>query len=168
MALGFVAHDPDVATLVLDGEWITFKGRGKKRVAKSRPWIHPSLNEWAQTAGIAGRYRVKAIKADWDGKIARAVLEQNIPEFKGPVKITVRYFIPADRDEDIDNRTPKFILDALVDAGVIEDDGRRIVRELRVQIHVDRENPRTEIKIGRWHEEFAGFRKMLAPPHPVG
>lgn len=147
LSMTAIDDQPEKIKLVLDGRWVRWKGRGKKRRATERAWVHPSLNEWAQVAGIAGRYRVKAIKEAWDAKIAEVA--RGVGKISGEVVVTVVTFIPVDRDEDIDNRTPKFILDGLVSAGVIDDDGRRTIVDLRTRIRVDRKWPRTEITIRR-------------------
>jgi len=62
------------------------------------------------------------------------------------VQVTITYFFPDARRRDTDNFSGKFILDGLVNAGIIEDDSFNHV-DLLLAGKVDRENPRTEIEV---------------------
>jgi len=55
-----------------------------------------------------------------------------------------------DRRKDPDNVSGggiKFILDGLVKAGVLENDGWRQIKSIKHKFEVDKENPRVEVKI---------------------
>lgn len=64
-------------------------------------------------------------------------------------EISQTIFYPNNRRHDIDNSTPKAILDGLVEGGmIIDDDSIHIVR-LTLQCFVDAKHPRTELCITR-------------------
>ena len=56
-------------------------------------------------------------------------------------------YYPNNRRHDIDNSVPKFILDGLVESGMIVDDDHLHISKLTLTCGVDVENPRTEITI---------------------
>lgn len=62
-------------------------------------------------------------------------------------EISQKVYYPTNRRHDIDNSVPKFILDGLVESGMIVDDDCRHTTELTMSCGVDKENPRTEIYI---------------------
>ena len=68
-----------------------------------------------------------------------------LPVKKAEVKII--YYFATKHRRDPDNYSGKFILDGLVNAGILEDDSFGNV-ELVLRGRVDRKNPRTEIEIG--------------------
>lgn len=64
-------------------------------------------------------------------------------------EISQTIFYPNNRRHDIDNSTPKAILDGLVESGmIIDDDSIHIIR-LTLQCFVDAKHPRTELRITR-------------------
>lgn len=69
--------------------------------------------------------------------------------YKLPVEIEIAYY-EANKRRDPDNVSGyarKVIFDALVNAGVLKDDGQDEIKTIRESWAVDRENPRIEIKI---------------------
>ena len=66
------------------------------------------------------------------------------PYLKSVVEIT--YYFGTKHKRDPDNYSGKFILDGLVDAGVLADDSFANI-ELRLKSRYDKDNERTEIKI---------------------
>ncbi len=62
-------------------------------------------------------------------------------------EISQKVYYPTNRQHDIDNSVPKFILDGLVESGMIVDDDCRHTTKLTMSCGVDKENPRTEIYI---------------------
>ncbi len=105
------------------------------------PDIPPSLNQIL---------RMHYHKRDKENKRWAAIVamfdnrRKKIPLKKAKVKIT--YFFPDKRRRDPDNYSPKFIMDGLVAAAVIEDDSFDNV-ELTIIGKVDRQEPRTEIEV---------------------
>lgn len=65
-----------------------------------------------------------------------------------PVSITFTWYEPNAR-RDIDNvrHGAKYILDGLVEAGVLQGDGQKHVQQLRDFFYVDKDNPRVLITI---------------------
>lgn len=81
--------------------------------------IPPTLNEWTRTHWTKQR----AAKCEWQWRILACVLPLKIgkPQHK-KAKVTITYQFTTNRRRDIDNYAPKFIMDALVNAGLIKDD----------------------------------------------
>lgn len=115
--------------------------------AKQKPLrqpIHPSINEWM----IMRRPMMNALKQKWKDFIVWFI------EKKGYANLHIQScdmafcaYYSTDRRHDVDNTVPKFILDGMVMAGLIEDDDREHVRRLTLSCDVDHEDPRTEIDI---------------------
>lgn len=74
------------------------------------------------------------------------------PKFEGPVEVEVRYYFTDKRARDIDNYTPKFIMDGLVAAEIIEDDNQKIVKKLSTKLLYDKKCKRTEVTITKYEE----------------
>ena len=62
-------------------------------------------------------------------------------------EMTFYTYYSTNRRHDIDNTTPKFILDGLSESGFIIDDDSKHLKKLTLQCGVDIDNPRTEIFI---------------------
>lgn len=60
--------------------------------------------------------------------------------------VTITYFFPTRGRRDPDNYSGKFILDGLVQAGILEDDSFKCI-DLRLRGDFDKWWPRTEIEI---------------------
>lgn len=67
---------------------------------------------------------------------------------KYPVCFHITFYEPNYR-RDLDNISfaTKFILDALVKSGVLEDDGQKYVSGLEYEFKKSKENPRIEVEI---------------------
>lgn len=65
-----------------------------------------------------------------------------------PVKIIFSWY-SKDQRKDIDNVAfaKKFVLDGMVRAGILENDGRKRVAGFEDRFYIDKKNPRTEIEI---------------------
>lgn len=74
--------------------------------------------------------------------------ESKLKQFIKPVKIQFHWYNKNSR-KDIDNIafSKKFILDGLVNAGVLKNDSRKYVTAFSDFFYIDKENPRTEIVI---------------------
>jgi len=89
------------------------------------------------------------LKKEWTDKIAWEVKAQKVKAFKNPVYIEFRWFEPNKR-RDPDNFIGggrKLILDGLVMAGVLKNDGWKNVAGFIDLWFVDKENPRIELII---------------------
>jgi Holliday junction resolvase RusA-like endonuclease len=54
-------------------------------------------------------------------------------------------YYPTKRKHDLDNITPKFILDGLVAGGFLTDDNNTCITSLTTQARYDKDNPRIEL-----------------------
>lgn len=82
--------------------------------------------------------------------VAAAIWEKNIPAYKVPVTIHIRFFEQnARRDRDnVSSGGTKVILDTMKHLGVIVDDSRKWVLDVRHDTSkLDKENPRVEVDI---------------------
>lgn len=105
---------------------------------------HESINVWM----IMKRPMMNALKQKWKDFIKWLVDTKgytNLGIDKCEIEQTVYY--PNNRRHDIDNTVPKFILDGLVESGMIVDDDHLHITKLTLSCGVDIERPRTEIKI---------------------
>lgn len=115
--------------------------------AKKKPIPHPyhqSINVWM----IMRRPQMNALKQTWKDFISWFVTEQgyaNLHIEKCEINQTVYY--PNNRRHDTDNSVPKFILDGLVESGMIADDDSKHMTKLTLECYTDSEHPRTELHI---------------------
>lgn len=81
--------------------------------------IPPTLNEWARTHWTKQREK----KNEWEWTVLAAALKAKTgrPGYQ-EARIHITYHFKQKRRRDTDNYAPKFLLDALVKAGIIEDD----------------------------------------------
>jgi len=108
----------------------------------------PSANEFIN-AGYRNRYVANNMKAKAEERIVEAVKSQGVCRFDKPVKIGIAWYEPNAR-KDCDNVAfaKKFIQDALVKAGVLEDDSRKYVAGyLGEEFPVDKDNPRVVVTL---------------------
>lgn len=115
--------------------------------AHKKPIPHPyheSINAWM----IMKRPMMNALKQKWKDFIKWYIGEQgyaNLRIERCEIEQTVYY--SNHRRHDADNSVPKFILDGLVDSGMIVDDDSEHIAKLTLSCQVDVANPRTELKI---------------------
>lgn len=110
---------------------------------------HESINQWM----IMKRPMMNALKQKWKNFIKWYVEEQgyaNLHIEQCEVEQTIYY--NNNRRHDIDNSVPKFVLDGLIEGGMIVDDDSKHIQKLTLMCDVDKYNPRTEIKI-YWFKE---------------
>lgn len=113
----------------------------KKPIA--RPY-HESINQWM----ILKRPAMNALKQRWKDFIVWLANDNNIAGVGiSKCEITHIVYFATNQRHDSDNTVPKFILDGLVESGVIIDDSSRYVTKLILQCEVDKAHPRTEIII---------------------
>lgn len=103
---------------------------------------HESINVWM----IMKRPMMNALKQKWKDFICWFVKIKgysNLHIEKCEIYQTVYY--PNNRRHDPDNSVPKFILDGLVQSGMLADDDNKHIEKLTLECRVDTEYPRTEI-----------------------
>lgn len=106
--------------------------------------IHPSINVWF----IMRRPEMNNLKCRWKDFIVWLIEDIELSNI-GIESCTVKFvsYYPTRRRVDVDNVAPKFIIDGLVDAGLIVDDSYKHLKSLTLQCDYDKNNPRTEIFI---------------------
>lgn len=142
--------DIDEIEMVIDNDtlllyysyYFAFHPRAKKKPIPN-PY-HESINQWM----IMKRPMMNAIKQKWKDFIvwlvgAKGYSNLHIIE----CEISQIVYYPNNRRHDIDNSVPKFILDGLVESGMIVDDDNKHITKLTLQCRTDVEHPRTEITI---------------------
>ncbi len=72
------------------------------------PDCHPSINSWMRMHFIARN----KLNNYWKDMVWALAKEAKLPQFDKPVEIFIHYYHPRD-DVDLDNYTPKFIIDGL-------------------------------------------------------
>lgn len=103
---------------------------------------------------ITSNDRAKSMEEDM---ILQFMLQSRNYDYKlnQPLGISIRIWEKDKTRRDLDNQATS-VLDALVRAGVIEDDSVRVVQKLNVELAgYDKKNPRAEIIIGSVDDEKA-------------
>lgn len=107
----------------------------------------PSLNEYIASIN-RNRYRGNKLKQDTEEAIIWQLLQQGIRKIEVPVVIKFLW-VSKNEKKDMDNvcSAKKFCLDALVKAGILQNDSRRWVKGFIDDFSIDKENPRVEITL---------------------
>lgn len=116
------------------------------------PWP-PSINGyWRSTERMVRGRRIQAQIISEEGRVYRAaaiaaIFEQGRPVVEGTVRLKEYFYPPTNQKRDIDNfrKAPR---DALVHAGVLEDDSR-IREDMGFMLEADPKRPRIEYVIER-------------------
>lgn len=107
----------------------------------------PGLNEYTRQ-NRNNRYDGARMKAETEQLITIMIRNQHLEPIHGRVFLTFKWYEPNEkRDPDNVAFAKKFILDALVSNGIIDGDGRKIVKGFKDQIETDRKNPRIIVEI---------------------
>ena len=121
-----------------------FKEHPKAKKEKISKPQHPSLN-WYMTAN---NMQVNSVKQAWKDLVGLILSKYDLIDY-GIEKCHITYttFFKENRTHDLDNITPKFILDGFVDSGFILKDDCRHILSLTTIGKYDKENPRIEFDI---------------------
>ena len=115
--------------------------------AKNRPIknpYHESINQWM----VMKRAMMNALTQTWKDFIKWFVEEQGYANLHiEKCEISQKIYYPNHRRHDIDNSTPKFILDGLVESGMIVDDDCKHIIKLTLECCTGASSPRTELTI---------------------
>lgn len=112
----------------------------------------PSLNDYVlanRSYRYAGASMKKRVEKQIQESIFKAISSGEIKNVdKYPVGLNITWYEHT-RRRDIDNIcfSVKFIQDALVSTGVLENDSQQYISELNHTVLLDRENPRIEVEI---------------------
>lgn len=107
-----------------------------------------SLNEYTK-ANRTNRYQGASMKSRNEKIVLIAIREAKLKRvMKYPVELQITWYEPNKR-RDLDNIVfaVKFIQDALVSAGIIENDSQKYIKKLSHTVEIDREKPRIEVVI---------------------
>ena len=107
----------------------------------------PGLNEYTRE-NRGNRYNGARMKAETEQIITLYIRNQHLEPVHGAVFISFKWYEPNEkRDPDNVAFAKKFILDALVSNGIIDGDGRKIVKGFEDLVATDRKNPRIVVEI---------------------
>lgn len=97
-------------------------------------WRMPGLNEYVRAERGSAR-AAAAMKREQTGMVAAAARAARLPRFERPVMVSFTWVEP-NRRRDVDNVefAKKFVLDGLVQAGVLPDDSPAHVRATRDRV----------------------------------
>lgn len=113
--------------------------------AKKKPLAHPyqeSMNVWM----IMKRPQMNALKQKWKDFMVWFVQDQGYGNLRiEECEMIHTVYKPTRRRLDLDNSTPKFEIDGLVESGLIIDDDMDHIKSLTLRGGYDKERPRTEI-----------------------
>ena len=108
-----------------------------------------NLNDYI-TACRTNQYKGAHLKSKNEHKVQAEIYEQlGRLRITNPVRMTYRWY-EKDRRRDLDNVSSfgrKVIQDALVDTGVIQNDGWKEITGFSDEFYVDKKNPRIEVEI---------------------
>lgn len=108
------------------------------------PYLPHSINDWRRGAG---HFRERTAERDrWRAIIRGYAYEQRLKPLLGPVSVAMTFHWGERKRRDPDNFA-KSVLDALVYAGLIQDDGPPWLVDLLLGSRWDRLEPRTEIRV---------------------
>lgn len=121
------------------------KWHGEKRcdgVFLVIPQVHPSINDWGNWHwSKRDRYL-----RDLTENITWLTIAKKLPMTEKAI-VEITYFFRTERRRDTNNYTPKFLLDALVYAGLILDDNAKEIRQPEPRFEIGGEYFRTEVYI---------------------
>jgi hypothetical protein len=109
----------------------------------------PGLNEYTDACRTNTKAGARCKKAA-EEQVLWGIVTAHPRPFCGPVLLTFRWY-ERDRRRDVDNVAfaKKFILDALVQRGILAGDGRKHVVGFVDLFDIDRRDPRVVVTIGR-------------------
>ena len=106
----------------------------------------PGLNDMTDAAR-GNKYASAQMKKEYTELVAWCAKSARLPHFDRVDLIITWYEPNKKRDKDNIMAGQKFILDGLVQAGVIANDGWKQVGKITHDCQVDRENPRVEVEL---------------------
>lgn len=121
----------------------------RDKITITIPDIPPSLNKWSRMHWA----KAAEIKRQWEADVYYTAYSQRPKTPFKYAKITITYFFKTKQRHDLDNYTPKFILDGLVKAKILLDDRAEYIGMTELIQEYDKERPRTVIIIEQEVEE---------------
>ena len=115
--------------------------------ATKKPLQNPyqeSMNVWM----IMKRPQMNALKQKWKDFMVWFIEDQGYTNLHiAKCEMTYTVYKPTRRRLDLDNNSPKFLQDGIVESGLIDDDDMNHITSLTLRGGYDPEHPRTEILI---------------------
>lgn len=116
--------------------------RAKKFPIKSPQ--HPSINTYTRMSFQAAN----TLKQKWKDFIVWLIQDMGYSGLMiQKCEVFYKTFFFQNRRHDLDNLSPKYILDGFVESGLIEDDDSEHIVRLTTECAIDKENPRIEFTI---------------------
>lgn len=107
------------------------------------PFVPPSLNEWKNWHWAKqGKYKKDMVNA-----VLMLSLVCRLPKYERATVQIIYYHRTNRRRDPADNWAPKFLMDALVQGGILVDDNGKLVDVQPMGMEVDPRRPRTEVFI---------------------
>lgn len=115
----------------------------------------PNLNDYTRENRY-NRYNGAKMKFSVEQIITGYILEQiRLCKARMPVAVVIRWYEPnARRDKDNVMFAEKFVLDSLVERGIIEGDGWNDILQIFHWCDIDKDNPRVEVEIYEQTEAY--------------
>lgn len=105
------------------------------------------LNEYTESNRTNPR-KGNRVKHNEQKIVTTAIRNAQLTPINKPVVVNITWY-EKDNRRDVDNITAakKFIMDSLVDTGILKDDNRRYVKQIVDTVHTDKDNPRIEVEL---------------------
>lgn len=117
-----------------------------ERVKFTIPGRLPGLNDITDAAR-RNRYESAKLKKEYTELVAWCAKRARLPRFDR-VDLVITWYEPNQkRDKDNIMAGQKFILDGLVEAGVLPNDGWKQIGDVTHRFRVDQTNPRIEVEL---------------------
>lgn len=130
--------------IIIEYEKYYFRNHPKAHKKPIANPYHESINVWM----IMKRPIMNSLKQRWKDFICWFIDNQGYSNLHlDKCDIKVKTFYKTNRRHDVDNSVIKFILDGFVESGFIVDDDSNHITSLLLECYVDKNNPRTEIKV---------------------
>ena len=112
----------------------------RRKFPIKRP-IPLSLNQWM----IMGRPQANNIKGKWAEFGEFVIRHYGLNDLNiNKCSVEIVYYFPTKRLADLDNLTPKHLLDSFVSAGLITDDNYNVINPLIIRGEYRKKNPGTK------------------------
>lgn len=111
------------------------------------PGRFESFNEYVGACRTSAAY-ANRIKKQNESVICWEIKKAHIPPIKKPVALHYTWY-EENQKRDLDNIVfaQKYFQDAMVNSGILENDGQKWIKSLSHQVILDREKPRIEVTI---------------------
>lgn len=125
-------------------EYFYFKRHSRAKNPPIKAPQHPSINTYTRM----GFQAANNLKQQWKAFIVWVMDDLGLSgTMIEKCEIVYRTWFFQNRRHDLDNISPKYILDGFVEAGFIVDDDSEHIVKLTLECGVDKENPRIEFLV---------------------